>query len=360
MVVFACATTKASDVHRMGREGDLDALVDAWRRAESDEVRIAVIEELAQHPSDRRGREIVLRQAESESEEPLKVAAVRAAAVYDGSGATKVLIARLKDAFPSVRETAEAALAARAVSAKAELLADLASNPSPLVRAACARLVAAAAKRAALKDDAIENALLERATHDDAPRVREAAVSGLGALDVKKARAQLVELMRTDEDESVRISAERAIQKLGDAQMSSVVVAVLPLKNDTGQKDSEIERFGAQLAEYVAARLSQGKVCQVVDRDKLEEAIKEMKKVGALLYDGDSPNAPEIGKLRIANQLVYGSLQKQGLVYTIVLDRMDVSTSTHIPGAAVTVRGYRADLEALKVRAADQLVASFR
>jgi hypothetical protein len=39
---------------------------------------------------------------------------------------------------------------------------------------------------------------------------------------------------------------------------------------------------------------------------------------------------------------------------------MELSTLAQVPGAAVTVQGYRPDLEQLKVRAADQLLSSFR
>lgn len=150
------------------------------------------------------------------------------------------------------------------------------------------------------------------------------------------------------------------MQKLGEGAKPSAIVAVLPLKNDTGLTDSELDRFGAQMAEYLSARLSAGKVCEVIDPAKVEAAVAEMKKVGAAMYDGDAPNAPMIGRFKIANQMVYGALHKQGAVFSIVLQRMDLSTLAQVPGAAVTVQGYRADLETLKVRAADLLLASFR
>src|SRR5262249_25719807 len=73
------AAVKASDVHRMGQEGDVASLADAWKKADGDEVRIAVLEELARHAKDDRGKEIVLRQADTDAPEPLKLAAVRAA-----------------------------------------------------------------------------------------------------------------------------------------------------------------------------------------------------------------------------------------------------------------------------------------
>ncbi|MCK6552873.1 hypothetical protein L6R52_44020, partial [Myxococcota bacterium] len=176
---------------------------------------------------------------------------------------------------------------------------------------------------------------------------------------VERARSSLVAVMRTDPDAGVRMSAERAVAKLGDRR-DAAVVAVLPLANRTGLGDADVARLGVEVAEYVAARLSSSKVCQVIEPEKLEVAIRELKKVGAPMYDGDAPSAPAIGRFKIASELVFGSVQRQGSTFTIVLDRMELSTLTRVPGAAVTVSGYRPDLEQLKQRAAEQLVATFR
>jgi hypothetical protein len=344
----------------MGRAGDTAALLEAWERAESDAIRAAVLEEISHNSRDAAGRDLVIREAGSASTEPVKLAAVRALGAYQESQATLALIRALGDPWPAVREVAEVSLAPRSKDFEGELRFAMSSDASHLVRAGCARMLpGAVAANPALRGE-IEDALLDRAVRDDAPKVREAAVVALGLLNVTRARSQLVELMRTDPDAGVRMSAERAIQKLGEGAMSRAVVAVLPLNNNTGLDDPDLRRLCRHIAEYVAARLSQGKVCEVVDREKLEKAIEEMKKIGAAIYDGDAPNAPEIGRFKIANQLVYGSLGRQGLVYTIVLNRMDIATLSLVPGAAVTVQGYRADLEQLKVRAADQLLSSFR
>jgi hypothetical protein len=85
-----------------------------------------------------------------------------------------------------------------------------------------------------------------------------------------------------------------------------------------------------------------------------------MRKIGQRMYDGNTPNAPSLGYFKMANQLVYGSLQRNDLVYTIVLNRMRVETLEMIPGAAATVSGYRADLEQLKVKAADRFITHFQ
>lgn len=358
---FACSSAiRVSDVRRMGQQGDRAELLDAWEKAESDAVRIAVLDEITKRPEEAAGRALVLREAGRAATEPVKIALVRALGAYRDSAAMAGLIDALRDPWPAVREVAQAELAGRAEAIEPELRRALVSSPSHLVRAACARLLQGVALEDGVQRDAVEGALLDRALRDEAPRVREVAAAALGSRNVARARSALIELMRTDPDAGVRMSAERALQKLGDNGSSSIIVAVLPLRNDTGLEQGEIGRLGAQIAEYVAARLSSSKVCQVVDRERLETAIAEMRKVGAPLYDGDSPNAPEIGRFKIANQLVYGSIQRQGSIFTIVLNRIEVSTLGQVPGAGVTVRGYRADLEQLKERAADELIASFR
>jgi hypothetical protein len=100
----------------------------------------------------------------------------------------------------------------------------------------------------------------------------------------------LLELSKTDADSGVRIAAERSLQKLGDRPADdTAVVAVLPLRDGSDGRDPELLRLGRELSEYLAARLAGAKVCQVVDREKLETALAELKKVGRSVYDGDAP-----------------------------------------------------------------------
>jgi hypothetical protein len=159
----------------------------------------------------------------------------------------------------------------------------------------------------------------------------------------------------------VRLAAQRAVSGLGDrGDAERVVIAVLPLRDATGQGDPEIARLAAEIAGYLSARLSAARVCQVVDPAQTERAVAELAKHGAPLYDGDAPSAPQIGRFKLANQLAYGAIQREGLVYTIVLNRMDVATLELVPGASATASGYRADLDRIKVEAVDRFVAQFR
>lgn len=359
LLLAGCASSlKSSQVEELGRRGDLPGLLDAWERAQSDAVRATVLEQLAAFPDSEQGRALIGRQLRPESGESVKQAALRAAERLPGPGLMSPVVQMLGDPLPQVRELAYDLLAKRSGEAAEPVLAALGQSPSHLVRAGCARLVPAVAQARPELRGGGEELLLRAGAKDDTPKVREAAAAALGTLEVARARPVLLELMRTDPDSGVRIAAQRAIQKLGEGALGSAVVAVLPLKNDTG--DPELDRLCHQVAEYVAARLSREKVCQVVDSSKFERALEEMKKRGVLLYDGDDPNAPELGRFKIANQLVYGTVQRNGALFTIVLNRMDVATLAQVPGAAVTVQGYKVELEQLKLRAADLLVASFR
>ncbi|MCB9651402.1 MAG: HEAT repeat domain-containing protein [Deltaproteobacteria bacterium] len=348
-------------VRQMGQRGDTAGLFEAWESASKDKVRVAVLEAFAQNPSDAAGQRLVVKQAREATSRPVQLAALRALAAYQGDDVVGALVPALGHPWPEAREVARANLAAQGPRAHAALLAAVGSDANPWVRAGATKLLVQGALTHAPVRPAVEDALLARARDDQIATVREAAVVGLGALKVAAARPVLGELARTDPDTQVRLQADQALRSLGEVSAEEeVVVAVLPLKDDTGGADPEAARLGMQVAEYVAARLSETRVCKVVDRAKLEAALEEMRKVGKHVYDGDAPNVPEIGAFKLANQLVYGSVQRQGGTYTVVLNRMQVSTLELVPGAAVTVRGYRADLDKLKVEAADRFVKRFR
>ncbi|MEQ8280324.1 MAG: HEAT repeat domain-containing protein [Deltaproteobacteria bacterium] len=355
----ACATTTSADVRRMQRAGDVDGLVTAWDEAARDSIRVSVLDALSDHAVDPRARSIVLSTAERHPSEPVRVAAVRGLTRIDGDDATRTLVAGLGDPWPSVRDLSRATLESKGEAPLPNLEEAAAAHSNHLVRASSLQLLVRAATKWPARRANVEKLLVDRVRTDDAPKVRVAAVRGLGVLAVKPAQTLLENVKRTDDDQLVRVAADKALKRLGATTIEErVVVAVLPIQNDANQ-DAELSRLGEQLRTYVAARLSGAKVCDVVDRDKLDRALEEMRKVGKAIYDGDAPNAPEIGNFKLANQLVFGAVQRQGGQFTIVLNRMDVATLALVPGASATATGYRADLEQLKVEVTERFLARF-
>ena len=350
---------KVSDVTRLERNNDTAGLIDAWRSRPPASVRPALIDALSRQPDSAQGRGIVLEAARRDSDVAVRQRAVSRLEAYTGDDVDDVLIDALADPFPSVRGQAKATLERRLGRSFARVTAAARAHQSPLVRAALVRLLSSLGARQPSFRQPCVDALTDRARRDDDPTVRAAAATGLGALNAVSARALLTELSRTDDDPTVRLEAGRGLRKLDAPDLSErSVVMVLPLQNKTGLE--ELDPFGEQVADLLAAEIATAGVSDVLERAKRDAAIDELRRAGSLLYDGDRPNAPQIGRFALANQLVFGSIQRTGLIYTIIVNRMDVSTLKLVPGASVSVRGYRADLDRLKADAARKFVARFR
>jgi|GEM_PF-5883016 len=354
-----CAGVSVQTIQRMGRAGDTEALLRVYAEAESDEVRLAVIEALSLHPADAAARDLLRREAAGAARADVRRVAMRALSGDLAAEATVVLIGGLADPFPEVREIARQTLSARGREAQPSLLGAAQQNPNPWVREAALRLALAAARRNAdLRADA-ERAALE-ALRDESARVRAAAVEELERLAYPAARAPLNDMRFSDPDESVRALAERAVARLPRTEDSLPLLAVLPFRETGGTPPPGSRRLGEELAEYLTARLAAAGTCRVVDRSRMQEALAELQRAGIALYDGDAPNAPELGRFHLARQLVYGSLQRRGSAITLIVSRMDVSTLEIVPGSAVTVSGFVEDLEALQDELVRRFLATFR
>ena len=355
-----CATALSSaDVRRLDRRGDIDGLLKAWRSGPPASVQPALVDAIARRPEDPRGQRVLIKAATQHANETVRGRAVAGLASYKGEDPERVLVLALGDRFPAVRAQARASLARRGAEVFDRLMVASRSDPSPLVRTAAIELVTQNALRAPDLRTSALTVLAERARRDDQPSVRAQAANGLGSLNAVSARRLLTELMRTDDDPAVRMQAGRALDKLdAPAEGEKVIVAVMPLRNETGEP--QMERLGVQIADYLGAELATAGVCEVVDTAQRDAAIAELRRVGSLLYDGDRLNAPQLGRFALADQFAFGVVQRTGLIYTIVLNRMDVSSLKLIPGASVSVRGYRADLDRLKVEATQRFVARFR
>lgn len=356
--LLGCRTTPtAADIRDMQAAKDVGGLVEGYDRVEGDTERAQILDALAEHvASDERARMFLVDRGLGADRASLRVLTLRALAGASPEIGAARRIELLGDASRAVREAAawslEPGVAHDAVLDR--MLSAARVHKSPFVRMHLARLVGRVAAESGLAS-AARALLVHMAEHDLAPTVREAAVASLGRLGTDAERVRLAKLALQDPDAQVRMAAERAARMIAAPHDARPVVAVLPLRHGPRTKAT-----AEQVAELLRARLARAQVCEVVEPEKLETALAEMSKIGRFVYDGDAPNAPELGKLKIANQFVYGSVQEEGNVYTIVLQRMDVATLALVPGSAVTVSGYRGDLPRLKEQAVDLFVERFR
>lgn len=361
-VTCGCATSRpsVSEVRRLGQRGATEGLLDAWSDADRDAVRIAVLEGLARNPEDPAGRALVLEQALHASSGPVRLAALRAADAHVGPDVVRVFVEGLAHPWPDVRDLSQSLLLKRAPQSADLLVQTATRHRLSVAREGAVRLLGRVAHGGGELRDRAAAVLLDRAARDSAASVRVVAVEALGSLNVQVARSLLSELARTDPNSRVRLAAGEAAAALtrGGTQDRGPVVVVLPLKNHA-IRDAGLSGLGGQVADYLQARLTTARVCHVIDRTKVELALAELRRTGRALYDGDSPNAPELGAFKLANQMVFGSIQRQGSKYTMVLNRMDVSTLQLVPGASATVTGYRADLDRMMAELAERFIARF-
>ncbi|NMB77142.1 MAG: hypothetical protein GYA21_18695 [Myxococcales bacterium] len=359
LVCASCASITPQRVRQMGRDGDTASLVRVYAEAETDEMRKLVIEALSLHPADAAAWDLIRREAAGAPDAEVRRTAMRALSGDPAPEATAILIAGLADPFPEVRETARQTLSARGRGAQPLLLAAAQENPNPLVREGALRLGLSAARHSDdLRPEAERLAL--SLLCDESPRVRAAAIEELGRLASVAAGPLLSELRYSDPDETVRALAERTLARLPRQDETLPLLAVLPFRDSAGAASEDGRRLGEELAEYLRARLAAAGRCRVVDRSRMQDALEELGRTGIPLYDGDAPNAPELGRFRLAQQLVYGSIQRRKSAITLVVSRMDVATLEIVPGSSVTVTGFIEDLEPLKDELARRLLASFR
>ena len=359
MVGCASSRPSVSEVRRLGQRADTEGLLNAWQNADRDSVRIAVLNGLAQNPEDRAGRALVVDQARGARSGPVRLAALRALDVHAGPDVVQVMVGGLAHPWPEVRDLCQSLLFKRGAAVDEDVLHTAVRHRLPAARASAVRLLSQSARARPEIKERVVPVLINRSTKDGDASVRTLAVEALGALNVESARDTLAELFRTDPDPRVRLAAGVAVKTITtESKEPPTVVMVLPLKNHVS-RESGLADFGHQVAEYLQARLTTAQVCEVVDRSKVEVALAELRKMGRALYDGDSPNAPELGAFKLANQMVFGSIQRQGSKYTLVVNRRDVSTLRLVPGASATVTGYRADLDRMVAELAERFISRF-
>ncbi len=131
-------------------------------------------------------------------------------------------------------------------------------------------------------------------------------------------------------------------------------IAIMPFDNTT--KDKAVDWIGGGIAETLITELGRIPDLTLIERTRLNDALKEMKlgQSGAV----DAATAPKIGKILGADSVVVGSFQKVGSTLRLLARLVDVQTAQVRDTAKVD--GNPDDLLALQDQLAARLLASIK
>ncbi len=132
-------------------------------------------------------------------------------------------------------------------------------------------------------------------------------------------------------------------------------VAVIPLQNSTGL--SQYDGLGSVLAEVITAKFSEVEGIRLVEREKLEALLEEMKlgASGAI----DARTAARIGNLLGAQVITVGTFTKIGKAFRLSIRLIRTETGVIIRG--VSKRAKNADrLDIVAEQAAAEIARSLR
>lgn len=132
-------------------------------------------------------------------------------------------------------------------------------------------------------------------------------------------------------------------------------VAVIPLQNATGL--SRYDGLGSVLAEVITAKFSEVEGIRLVEREKLEALLEEMKlgASGAI----DARTAARIGNLLGAQVITVGTFTKIGRAFRLSIRLIRTETGVIIRG--VSKRAKNADrLDIVAEQAAGEIARSLR
>ncbi len=132
-------------------------------------------------------------------------------------------------------------------------------------------------------------------------------------------------------------------------------VAVIPLQNSTGM--SGYDGLGAILAEVIMAKLSEVDGIRLVEREKLEALLDEMKLGASGVIDART--AARIGNLLGAQVITVGTFTKIGKAFRLSIRLIRTETGVIIRG--ISKRAKNADtLDIVAEQAAAEIARSLR
>jgi len=344
LFAVGCALT-INDIKDMGSDKDIGDLESVLNSEENEQLRAVAASELGK--LDEPEAYIILEQALSSSSANVRRAAMEGLlSCADRPSLELTFKMATKDPDPSIRKLAEEKLAISAPDAKAKLLGLLNSTDYRDRALAVRRL-------GYVRDLEVVKELISLSRWEENSEVRKWIAVSMGKIQNPAAKAALFRLRWQDPDRSVNIEAERALARFAPP-VFNVQIAVAPLENNTGSK--ALNNLGKEFAQVISAGLEREGICHMIERTQIEKALEELKFGMSDMADDDK--ACKLGKFLTAQQVIYGSIQRDRQEFTVVVQRMDVETLKILQ--SVTERGYEADLGQLKSLVADQLIRTFK
>lgn len=133
-------------------------------------------------------------------------------------------------------------------------------------------------------------------------------------------------------------------------------LAVLPFENLTRQPADEW--MGLSFAESLTGSLAQIPSVQVIERSQIKRLLQEQNFGQSALVD--SSQAPSLGKLVGAKQMVVGNYQKVGERLRIQARVIQVETGQVLPNSVVQIEGGVQEILSLQDQLAQKLLSSFQ
>lgn len=113
-----------------------------------------------------------------------------------------------------------------------------------------------------------------------------------------------------------------------ETHKADVVIAILPFRNNSA--DRSLDATGGTLAELISARLAGRRGFKLVERQRIEDVMKEMKL--GMLGAVDQATAVQVGRLVGANVMGFGSFQTLGQKVLVTLRLVKVETGEIVGG----------------------------
>lgn len=132
-----------------------------------------------------------------------------------------------------------------------------------------------------------------------------------------------------------------------------ITIAILPFQNNS--PDKSFDAVGFTLADSIAAKMSIKKSFKIVERQKIEALLKEMKLglTGVL----DENTVVKIGKMAGANVMAFGSFSVYDNKVLLIIKLVKVETG-EIVGGAKEKGNDTANLDVLADNAAEKIAGS--